>query len=244
MKRNLTDFSVLTFDCYGTLIDWETGIWNAFQPLLARSSTAVDRSALLADYAKIEHDLEARHPDMRYDDVLRGVHSGVAALHGLPADPALDDAFAASIAEWPAFGDSAASLKQLGAHYKLVILSNVHNAGIAASIDVLGAHFDAVYTAEDIGSYKPAEANFRYMLKRLAGDFGARESDVLHTAQSLFHDHAPANRLRLASAWIDRQRLADGGDWGATAAVADRPSVDFHYYSLAAMADDVRQAFA
>ena len=244
MEKHLTDFSVLTFDCYGTLIDWETGIWDAFQPLLLRGGANFDRSSVLRDYAAIEYELEAQHPDTRYSELLQRVHAAFAARHALTSDPGLDDAFAASIAHWPAFSDSAAALRFLGERYKLVILSNVHNAGIAASIRKLGVDFAAVYTAEDIGSYKPAEANFHYMLSRLDSDFGLQKGDVLHTAQSLFHDHAPANRLQIANAWIDRQRLVDGGEWGATAQVAERPSTDFHFYSLGDMAAAVGEAFA
>ena len=129
-----------------------------------------------------------------------------------------------------------ASLKR---HYRLVILSNVHRAGFAASNRKLGVAFDAVYTAEEVGAYKPADANFEYLLSQLKSDFDLDRSDVLHTAQSLRHDHAPANRFGLANAWIDRQRLSEGGSWGATEKVEVIPTTDFVFFSMAEMAQAV-----
>ena len=112
-------------------------------------------------------------------------------------------------------------------HYKLVILSNVHRAGFAASNRRLGVAFDAIYTAQDIGSYKPNPANFQYMLERLA-ETGVRKGDILHTAQSLFHDHAPAKKFGLASAWIDRRH--DQRGWGATMPVPEGAAYKFSVF--------------
>ena len=151
----------------------------------------------------------------------------------------MDAAFGASIAHWPAFPDTADALRRLGQRYKLVILSNVNRAGFAASNAKLGVTFDAIYTAEDIGSYKPARRNFEHMLERLEADHGVVPGQILHTAQSLFHDHVPAGDFGLARAWIDRQGLSKGGAWGATAEVAERPEVDFLFPTMAAMADAV-----
>ena len=115
---------------------------------------------------------------------------------------------------WPAFPDTVDALRILKRHYKLVILSNVHRDGFAASNRKLGVDFDAIYTAEDVGSYKPSNANFEYLFAHLESDLGMNRADVLHTAQSLHHDHTPAKRFGLANAWIDRQRLSEGGSWG------------------------------
>ncbi len=100
--------------------------------------------------------------------------------------------------------------------------------------------FDAVYTAEDIGSFKPSPANFRYMLDHIERDLGLGQEDILHTAQSLFHDHAPARHLGLANAWIDRQRLSEQGNWGATKPLANRPPVDYCFFSMREMATAVK----
>lgn len=242
MNRKLTDFSVLTFDCYGTLIDWETGIWDALQPLLKASGENPPRADVLAAYAQVEHDVEAKNGSVPYDEILQRVHKQLAQRLDFASNAHLDEDFAKAIECWPAFSDSATALRELKTRYRLVILSNVHNAGIAASIEKLGVSFDAVYTAQDIGSYKPDDANFRYLLDAVQRDFGFSKDDVLHTAQSLFHDHAPANRFGIANAWIDRQRLSQGGAWGATAPLAEKPDVDFRFFSLEEMAEAVRSA--
>ena len=233
----LTDYRVLTFDCYGTLIDWETGIWDALQPLMMGSEDpAVTRDAALAAFAKWEAHHEHASPELRYPDLLARVHRSMAESLDLETSDALDEAFGASTPIWPAFTDTADALRVLKRRYRLVILSNVHREGFAASNRKLGVEFDAVYTAEEVGSYKPSDANFEYLLAHLKSDFGLERTDVLHTAQSLRHDHAPANRFGLANAWIDRQRLSQGGSWGATEKVENMPTTDFVFFSMAEMA--------
>ena len=233
----LTDYRVLTFDCYGTLIDWETGIWDALQPLIMKGGGAgVTREAALAAFAKWEAHHEHASPGLRYPDLLAKVHRSMAESLGLPTSDALDEGFGASVPLWPAFADTADALRVLKRRYRLVILSNVHHEGFAASNKKLGVAFDAVYTAEDIGSYKPADANFEYLLAHLKSDFGLDRADVLHTAQSLRHDHATANRFGLANAWIDRQKLSQGGSWGATEKVENMPTTDFIFFSMGEMA--------
>jgi len=156
----------------------------------------------------------------------------------------MDQAFGDSVRHWPAFPDSADALRRLKKTHELVILSNVSRAGFAASNRKLGVTFDAVFTAEDIGSYKPSLKNFRYMLDRLQESRQVAPDQVLHTAQSLFHDHVPAKQMGLARAWIDRQDLTHGETWGATARVESRPEVDFTFPSLAAMADAIEGTVA
>ena len=233
----LTDYRVLTFDCYGTLIDWESGIWDALQPLLMHGGgPAVTRDAGLLAFAKCETRHEHDSPGLRYPELLARVHRSIAESLGLDTNDELDEAFGASVPLWPAFPDTADALRVLKRHYRLVILSNVHRDGFAASNRKLGVEFDAICTAEDVGSYKPADANFEYMLAHLKSDFGLSRTDILHTAQSLHHDHAPANRFGLANAWIDRQRLSEGGSWGATEMVESMPTTDYVFFSMAEMA--------
>jgi 2-haloacid dehalogenase len=240
MTRLLSDYRVLTFDCYGTLIDWESGIWDALQPLIARSGRAdITRDNALMRHARLESALQAESPATRYPEILRRLHRSFAEELGLETDAELDLAFGASVPAWPAFPDTADALRRLAKRYRLVILSNIDRASFAASNRKLGVTFDAIYTAEDIGSYKPDPANFDYLLDHLRADLGLESGDVLHTAQSLFHDHVPATRAGLATAWIDRQRLSQGGSWGATAEVAERPSTDFLFFSMAEMAEAV-----
>lgn len=240
MARALTDYSTLTFDCYGTLIDWESGIWDALQPLLRRNGCSeITRKVGLEAFAEAESAQEAETPDMIYSGLLTQVHETLAKRFGLTTDVAMDTAFGASVPHWPAFPDTADALRVLKNHYKLVILSNVNRDGFAASNRKLGVPFDAIYTAQDVGSYKPNPANFDHMLEALERDHGIAAGDILHTAQSLFHDHVPAKRAGLDCAWIDRQALSKGGNWGATARVENRPDVDFLYFTMGEMADAV-----
>ncbi|MEM7404378.1 MAG: haloacid dehalogenase type II [Pseudomonadota bacterium] len=243
MTRQLTDYKVLTFDCYGTLIDWESGIWDALQPLLMANARAdITRDAGLRAFATHETRQERDTPEMLYPTLLTHVHRAIAAGFGLESSAELDAAFGASVPHWPAFPDTADALRILKRHYRLVILSNVNRDGFAASNRKLGVEFDAIYTAQDVGAYKPAPANFDFMLKRLEADFGLRRADILHTAQSLHHDHMPARAAGLDNAWIDRQRLSEGGAWGATAEVPEQPDCNFLFFSMMEMATAVAES--
>ena len=242
-KMDIRQFSTLTFDCYGTLIDWESGIWDALQPLLLHNRVDhVDRRLGLETFAVMETAQEAETPDMPYPELLEKVHRRVASALELETTDDLGSAFGESVPHWPAFPDTADALRRLKKHFNLVILSNVNRAGFAASNRKLGVIFDAIYTAEDVGSYKPDPKNFEYMLTRLPDDLGVGRKDVLHTAQSLHHDHQQAKAFGLANAWIDRQQLKDSDNWGATARVDSRPAYDFYFNTMGEMADYVEQA--
>lgn len=234
MAKRVTDFEVLTFDCYGTLIDWERGILAAIRPWMARHGITADDNATLELFGTCESAAEAAAPDLIYPEILARSLKAMAAHWGKSATDADAAAFGASVPDWPAFPDSAEALQYLKRHYKLVILSNVDRQSFAASNRKLGVEFDAICTAQDIGSYKPSPRNFAYLLEKL-GAMGIAKEKILHTAQSLFHDHVPATKAGLATCWIDRRHAVEG--WGATPA-ADRPAVDFH---LTSMADLVRK---
>jgi 2-haloacid dehalogenase len=222
----LHDFRALTFDCYGTLIDWESGLFTALGPLLRAAGQQDPRDAVLAQFARHESAQQAATPAMLYPQLLAEVHRRLARDWGVALDEAAHVAFGRSIPDWPAFPDSAAALAYLKRHYVLVILSNVSNAR-------LGVAFDAICTAQDIGSYKPDPRNFRYLLATLER-LGVAPRQILHTAQSLYHDHAPAQAAGLASAWIDRRQDAQG--WGATRPPAGTPDYNFRFTSLAELA--------
>ena len=230
----LTDFKALTFDCYGTLIDWESGLLSAFKPLTSRLAEGIGDEKLLAAYARYESIQQAQTPAKPYSEVLAIVYKRIAEELRIPASWNECLAFGASIKDWPAFPDSTKALTYLKQHYRLVILSNVDNESFAASNSKLGVTFDAVYTAQDIGDYKPSDTNFNYMFDRLA-DCGISKSHILHTAQSLRHDHVPANRHRIASCWIDRRHSLDGS--GATPLPSDMPHYDFRFSSMAELAE-------
>ncbi|MCH7930709.1 MAG: haloacid dehalogenase type II [Proteobacteria bacterium] len=235
----LTEFSTLTFDCYGTLIDWETGILAALRPWAERHRVDAGDDALLGAFGELENRLERDRPTMAYPALLRAVAFDIGDHFSAPMRDDEADAFAASVGDWPAFADSVEALAYLKQHYRLVVLSNVDNASFARSNERLGVAFDAACTAEDIGSYKPDPGNFRTMLDRLA-QMGIEKRDILHTAQSLFHDIAPAGKIGLATNWINRRHDKPGS--GAT--VPTRATPDFEFPSLAAFVGAHRAALA
>jgi putative hydrolase of the HAD superfamily len=226
----LTEFKALTFDCYGTLIDWESGMIAALKPLTERLGHTLSRDAILEAHAQHEAAQQVQTPAKPYRDLLAIVYRRLAEEWGVAVGWAECVAYGRSVANWPAFADSAAALQYLKRHYKLVILSNVDNESFAASNTKLRVDFDAIYTAEDIGSYKPSDRNFDYMLAKLR-TLGIAQHDILHTAESLFHDHAPANRHGLASCWIHRRHGQAG--FGATIDPGETPNYDFRFDSMA-----------
>lgn len=226
----LSDFKCLTFDCYGTLIDWETGMIETLRPLTGRVSPALTRDAILEAHARHESFQQAQTPGMRYRDLLAVVYKRLAEEWGTPASWAECEAYGLSVGDWPAFPDSAEALDYLKGHYRLVILSNVDNRNFARSNARLGVTFDAVLAAEDIGSYKPDARNFRYMLDVLGGR-GIGKGDILHVAESMFHDHKPARQAGLANCWIYRRHDQQG--FGATMHPGELPAVDFRFNSMA-----------
>lgn len=228
---------VLSFDCYGTLIDWERGIIDALAPLRRHNpGLELSDADALSLFARHEHEVQAADPILPYEQVLIAVHRRIAAQLGAATYPGLDQAFAGSIRNWPPFADTTAALKRLKTRYRLVILSNVDHAGIAATITRLGVAFDAVLTAEDIGSYKPDTRNFEVLLQQVRERFGVGRDGLLHVAQSLFHDIAPASASGIATAWIDRQQQRHGGNWGATPKPDPLPEPDMVFGDLAALA--------
>jgi len=230
----LTDFKVLTFDCYGTLIDWECGMLAGLVPLTSRLKRELTHNEILEAHARYESMQQLQTPTKLYRDVLAIVYRRLAEEWGIPVDWDECIQYGNSVKNWPAFPDSAEALKYMKQHYKLVILSNVDHVSFAESNKKLGVDFDAIYTAEAIGSYKPADANFEYMLNMLKG-LGFEKSDILHTAESMFHDHKPANRHGIKSCWIYRRFAKEG--FGATMHPGDMPHYDFHFNCMAELAD-------
>ena len=228
----LRDFRVLSFDCYGTLIDWETGILNALKPLVEKVDSLTP-DQILETFARHEAAQEAETPGMIYSRLLAAVHARMAKEWGVKTTPEMDAQFGASVADWPAFEESPAALQYLKQHYKLGILSKGDRESFKGSNKKLQVVFDWIFTADDIGSYKPSLRNFEYMIAKL-DDAGFGKDAILHTAESLFHDHAPANKLGLAAAWIHRRHAQEG--FGATAKPLEMPHYDFRFTSMGEMA--------
>lgn len=232
----LTDFEVLSFDCYGTLIDWEAGIGTVLREWADRRGLDMSTEDLLVAYAGNEAEAARNHPTDPYPSILSRAMRALGKE--LDAEVSFDDshALAISVPNWPAFPDSADALSRLSRHFKLIILSNVDNDGFAASNERLGVTFDAILTAEDIGSYKPSPSNFD-ALDHQVDSMGIPRDKLLHVAQSLFHDHVPAKERGMTTVWIDR-RHADPG-WGATPDPQADVTPDWTFTSMAEFADAV-----
>ena len=228
----INQYSTLTFDCYGTLIDWESGIYDALLPLTRQLSPLPDRNQVLQTFAEVESGVQSEFPDLPYPKILVKVHVQLAKRFDISATPESHETFGQSVANWPAFPDSAESLQYLKKYFKLVILSNVDRTGFSYSNRHLVVNFDAVYTAQDIGSYKPSSKNFIYMLEQLES-LGISKDEILHTAQSLYHDMVPATEIGLATCWIDRRAGQEGA--GATPSVKVNVVTDYRFESLVDM---------
>jgi 2-haloacid dehalogenase len=200
-------FEILTFDCYGTLVDWEAGILAAIRPVLRAHALTLSDDAVLALYAEIEPSVQAAE-FLPYAEVLRRVMDGMGERLRFRPTPHERNALVDSIGDWPAFPDTPAALALLKRRYKLYVLSNVDNDLFARTAPHLGVTLDGVITAQQVRSYKPAPGHFKALLQQT----GAAKEQVLHVAQSLFHDIVPARQLGFATVWV--QRRASGG--GAT----------------------------
>lgn len=229
----LTDFRALTFDCYGTLIDWESGMMQALSGLVSKSKLKLTRDQVLEAHARHESGQQLQTPTKRYSEILSVVYKRLAEEWGVHVTVDDCEAYGQSVRDWPAFVDSPSALQYLKKFYKLIILSNVDNRSFSFSNKELNTEFDAIYTAEDIGSYKPSDRNFEYLLAHI-GDLGLAKRDILHTAESLFHDHVPARKHGIANCWIYRRHAQQG--FGATMDPGQRPKVDFQFNSLADLA--------
>ncbi len=193
-------FDALTFDTYGTLIDWERGILNAFQVVLSQHAVRPTEDELLQLFAKHEAAIEAG-AYRTYREVLASAARGACADLGVhPADSAITH-FAGSVPEWPAFADSADALRRLKTRFRLGVLTNCDDDLFAGSNRRLGVQFDWVVTAQQARGYKPSLANFELLFERV----GVPRERILHVAQSLFHDHVPAKAMGMTSVWINRR---------------------------------------
>lgn len=214
---NTQGITTLTFDCYGTLINWEQGILDFFQPILQRRGQGKKVNEILETFAKFEHLRQRRQPTLIYPEILEAVYSDMFEHWGIQTDDSEALAFGQTIKDWPPFPDSSESLRRLKQKYRLVILSNVDNHNFSFTNAKLGVPFDAIFTAEDIGSYKPDPRNFEYMIRRLT-DSRISKDEILHVAQSRFHDIEPAENAGLKTVWVDRGQNQGGS--GATPATS------------------------
>jgi len=202
-------FEALSFDCYGTLIDWESGILSAVRPVLAAHGKDLDDAGILRLYAELESRIESRGYEP-YRTVLCRVMEGLGERLGFVPDEAQRSSVADSLGTWPPFPDTVRALRFLKSRFRVGILSNVDDDLFAATANQLEVDFDWVVTAEQVGDYKPSMRAFEAVLERIPLPKGS----ILHVAQSLYHDIGPAREIGLATVWIDRRRGEPG--FGAT----------------------------
>ena len=236
----LSNYSALTFDCYGTLIDWERGMLAALTPWLERARIEADESSLLAAYGRHETVVQTENPGMPYRDIVARVLGRMADDFNATASEDEMREFGAAVGTWPPFPDSCEAMAYLRRHFKLVAITNVDNQSFARTHVLLGEPFHAIVTAEDVGSYKPAMGHFTRAAE-LFKKWGVNPEEWLHVAQSLFHDHAPAKSIGLATAWIDRRRGRAGT--GATPAIRLATPPDWSTATLGEFADLVDASF-
>lgn len=212
---NGDQFEWLSFDCYGTLVDWEAGICESVANILRRHGSQSSKPEILALFSEIEPKVQARPGYLRYRDVLHEVMQSMATELNLAFSDDELDSLAESLPDWPAFPDVAEALQPLKERYKLAVISNVDNDLFASTAKALNIDFDLVVTAEQVQSYKPNLRNFQAASTHMKVD----KKNWLHVAESLYHDIAPANRLGITSVWVNRPNR--GGGTRKTDAVPD-----------------------
>jgi 2-haloacid dehalogenase len=206
---DFNSYECLSFDCYGTLIDWETGLLRALQPILAHHEIKVEDRRLLDSYGQAEATIQSQEY-RPYREVLREVLVRLGGEFGFTPSVSEQHDFSDSVKDWPPFSDSTEALRRLQTKYRLIVLSNIDDDLFQASADRLQVRFDHVFTAQQIGAYKPSRKNFEYLFDHA----GVARDKLLHVAQSLFHDIAPAKALGLATVWVNRRAGKEG--FGAT----------------------------
>jgi 2-haloacid dehalogenase len=216
---DFTTKRVLTFDCYGTLIDWETGILSALQPILTDHGVTADAERLLALHAELESAAE-QGPYAPYRQLLMTVLRGLGERLSFTPSAAEQSQFADAVGDWPPFADTRAALRALRRRFRLAIISNTDDDLFARTNQQLDVTFDWIVTAQQVKSYKPSLNNFREALARI----GLPTEQVLHVAQSLFHDHMPAKQVGLETVWINRRHGKAGP--GATPIADARPDLE------------------
>ena len=215
-----SQFKILTFDCYGTLIDWERGILNAVKPCVVEHGISINDDQILEVYAEIEASLE-HGPYQPYRKILHQVMVQMCNRFGFDPQAGEFTALADSVEHWPPFDDTVQALKALKTKYRLAVVSNTDDDLFAGTQKHLGVEFDFVITAGQSQAYKPSFKMFEYAFEKI----GLPREQILHVAQSLYHDHVPAKALGLSTVWINRRRGLPGR--GATPEAQAAPDAEF-----------------
>ena len=227
----LTDFKMLSYDTYGTLIDWESGIYNALGPLLDKLPLRLERDEVLELFGECELKRQRENPSQIYSELLAEVARDIAHKWQIRISDDEARAFGRSVKDWPAFEDSAASLQYLRRHYRMATLTNCDRISYMGSNSRLEIEWDAIYTAQDVGFYKPNLRNFEYLFEHARRDLGILPHEILHVAQSLTHDMVPATAMGMTKVWINRRHGLEG--LGATAPPEGEYSIEREFNSMA-----------
>jgi 2-haloalkanoic acid dehalogenase type II len=234
MTDAFAPFRALSFDCYGTLIDWETGIVDTLRPWVERHGLEVSRDDLLDAFSVNETAVQTEQPTAHYPEVLAEVMRRIGDRFRVEVTADEATTFGDSVGDWPPFEDSHDALARLATRFALIVLSNVDRMSFARSNRQLDVDFDRVITAEDVGSYKPDRRNFDVLISELRS-LEVAPSELLHVAESLYHDHLPAKRLGLSTVWIHRRHAVEG--FGATPTPDEDVKPDWRFPSMRAFAD-------
>lgn len=219
MPLGASSIRLITFDCYGTLIDWETGMLAAMRPLFRRDERKTGDAQLLEAYGEAEVELESG-PYLAYREVLSRSVQEVGKRLGMKITSEEGREFAESLTRWEPFADTVSSLQELSQHFRLGIISNVDDDLFAVTRKKLNAPFEMVVTAQQVRSYKPSFRNFEEMLRRS----GLKKEEVLHAGQSIYHDIIPANALGIRNVWVNRRSIRPGS--GATKPASAQPTAE------------------
>ncbi|KAL0936927.1 haloacid dehalogenase protein [Colletotrichum truncatum] len=243
--RPISSYSCLTFDCFGTLVDWESAVFNALSEVRGQLDPSHplrnDQGGTVKLFAKHEGRRVREQPEEIYQRILEDVYGDIADELGVKAPEESKKRFGASIGEWPAFPDTVDALKRLKKHFKLVILSNVDRRSFDGTLSgpLKEVDFDAIYTAQDIGSYKPDPRNFDYLVEHLGKDHGVSKDGIIHTAYSFPHDLVPAKKIGIVGAWIERGQEVPTVMGGKLEDVPEDLRPTWQFKTLGEMADAV-----
>lgn len=244
-----TKIRALSFDIFGTLVDWENGIAQSARATALGPFLPKEHKQLMLDIEKHDTTVQRENPGMLQSDVIaEGLRRYAKELRivedGKLSQDQVEQAcreYGTKIGEYPAFPDTIDAMQRLGKHFKLIPLSNVDRQSFSGTLagPLKGIKFDAIYTAQDIGSYKPDMRNFHYLVEHVKSDFGVEKDELCHVAQSLFHDHGPASQLGIVSVWVDRKGFMGGEVEGSK----ERFGYQLKVYTLGELADIVEKAF-
>jgi putative hydrolase of the HAD superfamily len=237
VAKTFADFKYLTFDVVGTLIDFEGGIRNCLAAIAAEAGVSVDGEEALALYREARYSGDA---DLFPDDLVR-VYLAIAPRLGLPAQATYGERLRDSAKSWKGFADSTEAMARLSKKYRLIAMTNARRWAFEHFSKELGNPFYAAFTADDTGTEKPDPAFFEKVFDFVATE-GNSKADILHVAQSQYHDIGISRRLGLTNCWIERRHAQKG--YGGTIEPEEFTKPDFHFHSMAGLADAVEEVAA